>query len=366
MKILITGGLGFMGSHMVRYLLNKYPDYQVVNVDAMTYAGNPANVADVAENPRYKFYRADIADKQAIFDIIASERPDGILNYAAETHVDRSILDPDAFLQTDILGTHHLLKAVREFEIPRMVQISTDEVYGSIEVGEFFESSPFMPNSPYSASKAGADHLCRAYAKSYHVPVITTHSCNFYGSHQHPEKVIPLFITSIMDGEPITVHGSGHQVREWIHTRDHCRAIDTIFHHGIPGDSYNIGSGKRRSVIQLAQKVVELMGADPSLIVFTKDRPGQDHRYAINCGKLRMELEWQPEMDFDAGLKETLEWYKANEGWWRALKEGEYKDYRKSLEKLYTVEHRSGVKAVELKKAAPANIVATAKFKSRT
>lgn len=344
MKILVTGGSGFMGSHMVRYLLEHYPAYKVVNVDAMTYAGNPENLADVEKNPRYTFYKADIADREAIFDILASERPDGILNYAAETHVDRSILNPDAFLQTDIIGTHHLLKAVREFNIQRMVQISTDEVYGSIEVGEFFESSPFMPNSPYSASKAGADHLCRAYAKSYDVPVIVSHSCNFYGSHQHPEKVIPLFITSILDNEPVTIHGSGLQVREWIHTSDHCRAVDVIFHKGLPGDSYNIGSGKRKNILQIAQAIVQLMDADPGLIVFTKDRPGQDHRYAINCSKLRLELDWVPEKGFDEGLADTIAWYRANESWWRRIKEGEYREYRKDLEKLYTVERRFGEK----------------------
>lgn len=336
MKVLITGGMGFMGSHMVRYLLNNYPEnYTVINLDKMTYAGNPANLRDVENNPRYKFVKGDIADADLVHDLIKTEKPDAIINYAAETHVDRSLLDPDAFLRTDIMGTHNLLEAVRQHNVPRLVQISTDEVYGSIEEGEFTESSPFMPNSPYSASKAGADHMCRAYWKSYHTPVIRTHSCNFFGSHQHPEKVIPLFITNILEGKPVTIHGSGRQVREWIHTSDHCRAVDAILHKGSDGEAYNIGTGKRRSIYDLAHFIVSEMDADPDLITFTKDRPGQDHRYATSFAKLNLELDWEPEKVFEEGLRETIGWYTENQDWWKEVKSGEFKDYYKRLQKLY-------------------------------
>lgn len=328
--------MGFMGSHMVRYLLNQYPEnYTVINLDKLTYAGNPENLKDIEDNPRYKFVKGDIADAQLVKELISGEKPDAIINYAAETHVDRSILDPDAFLETDIIGTHNLLEAVRQFKIERMIQISTDEVYGSIEEGEFYEHSPFMPNSPYSASKAGADHMCRAYWKSYETPVIRTHSCNFFGSHQHPEKVIPLFITNILENKPVTIHGSGRQIREWIHTDDHCRAVDAILHKGSDGESYNIGTGKRRSILDLANLILKEMNADPALITFTKDRPGQDSRYATNSSKLRLELDWKPEVIFEEGLRKTIEWYTQNQDWWKQIKAGEFKEYYKKLQHLY-------------------------------
>src|SRR3989339_958586 len=240
MKVLITGGMGFMGSHMIRHLIEHYPTYTVLNIDKLTYAGNPDNVKDLEDEPRLTNIQADITDEKIMEEIISSERPDAIINYAAETHVDRSILDPSAFLKTDIIGVHNILELVRKYNIGRFVHISTDEVYGSIEQGEFEESSPFRPNSPYSASKAGADHMCRAYWMSYEVPVIVTHSCNVYGPFQHPEKVIPLFVISALTGKTLTIHGSGRQIREWIYAKDHCRAIDAILHKGCDGEVYNI------------------------------------------------------------------------------------------------------------------------------
>lgn len=336
MNILVTGGMGFMGSNMVRYLLETYPDDHIINLDKLTYAGNPDNVRDVESNSRYTFVQGDIADENVIDAIVEEHKIDAIINYAAETHVDRSIMYPKAFLETDIMGTHNLLEAVRRHKLGRMIHISTDEVYGSIEQGEFFEDSPFKPNNPYSASKAGADHLCRSYWTSYQTPVIMTHSCNFYGKYQHPEKVIPLFITNILEGKKVTVHGSGRQIREWIYAHDHCRAIDRILRAGCDGEVYNIGTGKRRSIVDLAKTIVKFMDVDPEYITFGKDRPGQDHRYATNFSKLRIELDWQPSMNFEEGLQHTIQWYKENEEWWKKIKAGEFKDYYQKLQKIYS------------------------------
>lgn len=335
MKIFLTGGMGFMGSHMIRYLLETYPNYEVVNYDALTYAGNPENVKDLKENPRYTFVKGDIADRKVTEQAVLKFKPDAIINYAAETHVDRSIMDPDAFLRTDIFGTHNLLEIVRKHDIERMVQISTDEVFGSTEEGEFFEHSSFKPNSPYSASKAGADHLCRAYWMSYQTPVIMTHSCNFFGSHQHPEKVIPMFIISILNNKPVTIHGTGRQIREWIYTSDHCRAVDAILHKGCDGEVYNIGTGKRKSILDLAKLILKIMDGDNDLITFTKDRPGQDYRYATSFLKLSIELDWEPQLSFEEGMEKTVAWYTENREWWEKIMKGEYKGYKKKLDELY-------------------------------
>lgn len=320
MNILITGGAGFMGSNMVRFLLATHPDAQITNFDKLTYAGNLENLADVAHDPRYRFVQGDIADPAAVNDLCAKESFDVVLNYAAETHVDRSIKESRSFLVTDVLGTHTLLEAVKRFRIPRMIQISTDEVYGSIEHGAFSEESPFRPNSPYSASKAGGDHLCRAYVVTHHVPVIVTHSCNVYGPYQYPEKFIPRFTTNLLDGLPGPVYANGRPVREWIYVEDHCRAVDTILRSGKVGDVYNIGSSDQKQNIDVIKAILRLLDKDESWIQHVPDRPGHDMRYAVDSTKLRTQTGWKPLMAFEQGLRQTVQWYQEHREWWEPLK----------------------------------------------
>ncbi len=326
MKLLITGGLGFIGSNMVRYLLQKYPDYRICNLDKMTYAGNPANLSDVENDPRYTFVKGDIADDTVVEKVFAEFKPDAVLNYAAESHVDRSIMDPKAFLVTEVLGTFALLEAVRRHGTKKYVQISTDEVFGSIEEGEFFEDSPMLPNSPYAAAKAGADLLCRSYVETHRSPVIVTHSCNVYGPYHYPEKVIPLFITNLLEEKKVPLYGDGKNVREWIYAKDHCSAVDFILHNAAIGEVYNIGSGERIANIDLTKKIIGLVGKGDDMIEPVKDRAGHDRRYAIDCSRL-LSLGWKPQISFDEGLKHTVEWYAANEAWWKPLKSGEYQEY---------------------------------------
>ncbi len=329
MKLLITGGAGFMGSHFVKYILAKYPEYTVVNFDKLTYAGNLENLTEVAHNPRYAFVQGDICNRNEVEKVIADYGIEAIVNYAAETHVDRSIMDPDAFLRTDVLGTFNLLEATKKFQLKKMVQISTDEVYGSIEQGSFTEDSPFSPNSPYAAAKSGGDHLCRAYAVTYQTPVVVTHSCNFYGTNQYPEKLIPFFITNLLEGKKVPLYGDGKNVREWIHTSDHCKAIDIMLHQAAPGSVYNIGSGKELENIAITKLILSEMGFGDEMIEPVKDRPGHDRRYAINCDKLQQDFGWRAEKDFTDGLRETIAWYKNNPQWWQPLKSGEHKAYFK-------------------------------------
>lgn len=316
-----------MGSNFVRYLLETYPAYRVVNFDKLTYAGNLENLQDAENNSQYAFVRGDICDAEAVKNAIEQYAIDAVVNYAAETHVDRSIHDPGAFLKTDIFGTHTLLEAVKNFGVARMIQISTDEVFGSIAGGAFTEESCFRPNSPYSASKAGGDLLCRAYYETYKTPVVVTHSSNVYGPYQYPEKFIPLFITNLLEGKKVPVYGDGKQVREWIHVGDHCRAIDAVLHRAAPGDVYNIGTGDEVQNIDVAKKILHILGMSEEMVEYVADRPGHDRRYAINCSRLRQNLGWSPQMSFGDGLQKTVTWYQAHESWWKKIKSGEYRAY---------------------------------------
>ncbi|MFA7685199.1 MAG: dTDP-glucose 4,6-dehydratase [Candidatus Gracilibacteria bacterium] len=319
MKLLITGGAGFIGSNFIHYILGKYPNYEVVNFDKLTYAGNLDNLKGLEDNPRYKFVKGDIADEQAVADLFAEHKFDAVLNYAAETHVDRSITSPRDFITTDVLGTFTLLEATKKYGVKKYIQISTDEVFGSTENGSFTEETSFMPNSPYSASKAGADHLCRAYHVTYRVPVIVTHSCNVYGKYQYPEKVIPLFVTNLLTEKKVPLYGDGKNIREWLYTEDHCSAIDLILHEGKDGEVYNIGSGHELTNVDLTHMILKTLGKDEKMIERVADRLGHDRRYSIDSTKLRKELGWSPRYNFKEALEETIEWYKENKWWWEKL-----------------------------------------------
>jgi dTDP-glucose 4,6-dehydratase len=327
MTILITGGAGFMGSHFVKYVLERYPHYRVVMLDKLTYAGNLDNLKEVALNPRYTFVQGDIADPGVLQKIFTEHPIEVVVNYAAETHVDRSVMDPTAFLRTNIFGTYHMLEAVRQFGVKRMIQISTDEVFGSVHDGAFKEDSAFEPNSPYAAAKAGGDLLCRSYVVTHKVPVIVTHSCNVYGPNQYPEKLIPLFITNLVEGKKVPLYGDGLNIREWIFVLDHCRAIDKILHEGILGEIYNIGTGEEKNNREVTETVLRLMGKDESVIEYIQDRPGHDRRYAIDHTKLTQKLGWEPSVKFEEGIKLTIEWYEKNAWWWKKIKSGEYLEY---------------------------------------
>ena len=328
MRWLVTGGLGFIGSNFVRLALREHPDLEIVNLDLMTYAGNPANLRDVESDPRYRFVRGDIGDPAAVREAIGTG-VNAIVNFAAETHVDRSILDPEAFLRTDILGTHVLLEAVREFQIPRYLQVSTDEVYGDVERGESCESDPLCPRSPYSASKAGGDLQVLAYWTTYRTPVLITRGSNTYGPYQYPEKLIPLFVTNLIDDQSVPVYGDGKQIRDWLHVEDHARGIMHVLEHGELGNVYNVGGGNPRTNLEITELLVN--GCNRAMDTHVRhvtDRPGHDRRYAVDTAKARA-LGWSPRVDFAQGLRETIAWYQSNEAWWRPLKSGEFLDYYK-------------------------------------
>jgi dTDP-glucose 4,6-dehydratase len=324
--LLITGGAGFIGSNFVHHVLDKYPDYAVVVYDKLTYAGNLDNLQDVADDPRYSFVRGDICDMELVDQVIQEHKVDGMVNFAAETHVDRSILEPGSFIQTDVYGTHVLLEAVRKFGLNRMVHISTDEVYGSVVEGSSVETDSLLPNSPYSASKAGGDLMCRAYHVTYGVPVIITRGSNNFGPYQYPEKVIPLFITNGLDDKPLPLYGDGLNVRDWLYVLDHCEAIDLMLHQGQDGEVYNVGSDNELTNLQLTETVLELMGKPKSLIQFVEDRPGHDRRYSLDSTKIRR-IGWRPRHDFEAALEGTVRWYGENRWWWEKIKSGEYASY---------------------------------------
>lgn len=328
MRWLVTGGLGFIGSHFIRLVLHERPDVTILNLDAMTYAGNPANLRDVEDDPRYHFRKGDICDAGAVAEAIGPG-VDAIVNFAAETHVDRSILDPKDFLRTDILGTHVLLEALRERSIPRYLQVSTDEVYGDVETGESTESDPLRPRSPYAASKAGGDLQVLAYHVTYGAPVLITRGSNTYGPRQYPEKIVPLFVTNLIDDQSVPVYGDGKQIRDWLHVDDHARAILHVLERGLIGNVYNVGGANRRTNLELTRQLVEGCGRSMETHVqHVADRLGHDRRYALDTGKLRA-LGWSPRTPFDDGLRSTIAWYRANESWWRPLKTGEYLEYYK-------------------------------------
>jgi dTDP-glucose 4,6-dehydratase len=324
LRIVVTGGAGFIGSNFVRFTLHRRPDTEVVVLDKLTYAGNLGNLEDIAGDPRYTFVRGDICDPEVVTATLAGA--DAVVNFAAETHVDRSISGPQDFIRTDVLGTHTLLEAVRALGIGRYLQISTDEVYGSIDDGSFTEESTLSPSSPYSASKAAGDLLALSYVTTYGTPVLITRSSNNYGPHQYPEKIVPLFVTNAIDGAPLPVYGDGLNVRDWLYVDDNCAAVDLVLREGEPGRVYNIGGGHEVDNLTLTRLILELVGADPGLIRFVADRPGHDRRYSIDCAKLR-ELGWTPATSFDEGLERTVDWYREHEAWWRRLKSGEWLEY---------------------------------------
>jgi dTDP-glucose 4,6-dehydratase len=325
-NIMVTGGAGFIGSNFVHYLLEKYPDYRVLVFDKLTYAGNLANLADLAGHPRYHFVRGDICDAEAVRAAIRQYDIDTIVNFAAETHVDRSIMDADAFIRTDIYGTYVLLEAVKEFRLERFHQVSTDEVYGEVLEGSSVETDPLRPRSPYAASKAGAEHLVQAYFVTYGLPVTITRGSNNIGPYQYPEKVVPLFITNAIDDLPLPLYGDGTQQRDYQYVLDHCEGIDIVLHHGKPGEAYNLGTGVETRNIDMARLILRLLGKPESLIQFVKDRPGHDRRYSINCDKIKA-LGWRSRHTFEEALEKTVRWYVEHEEWWRPLKSGEYKEY---------------------------------------
>jgi dTDP-glucose 4,6-dehydratase len=332
MRLLVTGGAGFIGTCFVKYCLKRYPDVEVFNLDKLTYAGNLENLADLESEPRHHFIRGDIGDA-ALIGSIAREGVNAIVNFAAETHVDRSIEEPNAFVVTNVLGTQTLLEAQRKFMIGRFVQISTDEVYGSLGPEDYFrEDSPLSPSSPYSASKAAADLLVMAYHKTYKQPVFITRCSNNYGPYQFPEKFIPLLISNALNNVALPIYGDGLNIRDWLYVEDHCRAIDLVLHHGKAGEVYNIGGNNERRNLEVVKTILKSLDKPESLISFVKDRPGHDRRYAIDATKIRRELGWEPLTTFDVGIQSTIQWYQTHQSWSNAIQQGDYRHY---YEKMY-------------------------------
>ena len=328
--LMVTGGCGFIGSNFIRLILAKQPGLAVVNLDKLTYAGNPENLAEIADDSRYIFCQGDIADRSLVDSLLVEHRIEAIVNFAAESHVDRSLLDSSPFVQTNIVGTQVLIDAARAASVRRFVQVSTDEVYGSLgSTGAFTESTPLAPNSPYSASKAAADLLVRAAVHSHGFPGVITRCSNNYGRFQFPEKLIPLFISNALDHQPLPVYGTGENVRDWIHVDDHCRGIAAALRDGDVGEVYNFGGNAEMSNIDLTRKLLGLLDRPESLIRFVPDRPGHDQRYAIDCSKAESELGWSPEIGFGEGLSVTVAWYLANTDWVERIRRGEYREFYK-------------------------------------
>jgi len=330
MKLIVTGGAGFIGSNFIHYILTEHADWQVTNLDKLTYAGNLENLTDIQNQPGYHFVKGDIANRKLV-DKLLSQGFHVIVNFAAESHVDRSILDASPFIETNVKGTQVLLEGAKEHGIQRFIQVSTDEVYGSIERGEFTEKSPLSPNSPYSASKTAADLLCRAYFKTHHLPATVTRCTNNFGPYQFPEKLIPLAITNALEDKPVPVYGDGLNIRDWIFVHDHCRALDAVIQRGQPGEIYNIGGGNEKTNLELIRKLLELLDKPQSLIQFVTDRPAHDRRYALDCTRIATELGWKPAYSFEKALSATVDWYLKNESWWRSIKSGEYARYYEEM-----------------------------------
>ena len=339
-RILITGGAGFIGSHVIRLFVNKYPDYTIVNLDALTYAGNLENLRDIENAPNYSFVKGDITDETFINQLFVDHSFDAVIHLAAESHVDRSILDPLSFVKTNVIGTAVLLNAAKKswtnMEDKLFYHVSTDEVYGSLgETGFFTEETPYDPRSPYSASKASSDHLVSAYYHTYGLPMVISNCSNNYGSHQFPEKLLPLMINNIVNSKPLPVYGKGENVRDWLWVNDHARAIDVIFHQGRLGETYNIGGFNEWKNIDIVHLLCSIMdkklgradGESAKLITYVKDRAGHDMRYAIDATKLNKELGWEPSLQFEEGMDKTIDWYLANEGWIQSVTSGSYKQY---------------------------------------
>ena len=320
-NVLVTGGAGFIGSNFVRYALAAHADWSVTTLDKLTYAGRLENLESVMNDPRHRFVKGDVADAAIAAPLVKDAEI--VVHFAAETHVDRSLYDAGSFIMTDVYGTFVLLEAARRAPgLKLFVQISTDEVYGSVESGSSSEGDPLMPRNPYSASKAGADRLAYSYWATYDVPVIVTRASNNYGPYQFPEKIIPLFVTHALDGIPLPLYGDGLNVRDWLHVDDHCRAVDLLIEKGVPGETYNVGGGNEVPNIELTRRILALLGKPETLIRRVADRPGHDRRYSLGCERLRR-LGWSPQVPFDEGLRATVEWYRANEAWWRPLKEAD-------------------------------------------
>jgi dTDP-glucose 4,6-dehydratase len=323
-RLLVTGGAGFIGSNFTRRVLDRHPNMRVTVLDKLTYAGNRANLTDVEGDPRFTFVEGDIADDDVV-DRLAADT-DAIVNFAAESHVDRSIEEPDAFIRTDVYGTFVLLEAARRHGHARYLQISTDEVYGNVPEGSSTEADLLKPRSPYSASKSGGDLLVGAYFATYGLPTLLTRASNNFGPYQYPEKVIPLFITNAIDDEPLPMYGDGQQIRDWLYVDDHCDALETVLSRGEPGETYNVGGGNELANLDLTRMILDLLDKPMTLVRRVEDRPGHDRRYSVDCSKLRA-LGWTPSHSFDAALRETVDWYLGREDWWRPLKSGEYREY---------------------------------------
>lgn len=331
MKLLVTGGAGFIGSHFIRYILERYKEYEVINLDKLTYAGNLENLEDLKNHPGYTFVQADICNPEEVNHWAA--QVDTIINFAAESHVDRSILYADQFIQTDVHGTYVLLEAARTHGHTRYLQISTDEVYGSTESGVFSETDVLNPSSPYAASKAAGDMMVMAFHRTYQVPVLILRSANNFGPNQHPEKLIPLFVTNAIENLPLPIYGDGQNIRNWIYVRDHCEAIDQVLHHGSIGEIYNVAGSHERTNLQVTSEILKLLDKPESLIRRVPDRPGHDRRYALDDRKIRS-LGFSPRTDFSDGLSQTVQWYRENPKWWQKIKQGKFQDYYKQVYRL--------------------------------